>query len=98
MAAPTAAVAGRVITQATTMPRATPQRTAERRRAAPTPITLDQVDSLRTDNVVAGAARGFPDLGIEPTAFETVLPDYLWRFRPSGQYEALKESARNLRT
>ena len=28
---------------------------------------------------------------------ESVLPDYLWRFRPSGQYEALKESARNLR-
>jgi NADH dehydrogenase len=26
-----------------------------------------------------------------------VLPDYLWRFRPSGQYAAIKASARNLR-
>jgi NADH dehydrogenase len=28
---------------------------------------------------------------------EAVLPDYLWRFRPSGQYDAIKQSARNLR-
>ena len=27
----------------------------------------------------------------------TVLPDYLWRFRPAGQYAAIQESARNLR-
>jgi hypothetical protein len=26
-----------------------------------------------------------------------VLPDYLWRFRPSGQYDAIKESAKNMR-
>jgi NADH dehydrogenase len=26
-----------------------------------------------------------------------VLGDYLWRFRPSGQYDAIKASARNLR-
>jgi NADH dehydrogenase len=26
-----------------------------------------------------------------------VLPDYLWRFRPAGQYAAIKESAKNLR-
>lgn len=62
------------------------------------PITRDQVASLRTHNVVAPQARGFEALGIVPTAMEAVLPDYLWRFRPSGQYAALKESARNLRT
>jgi NADH dehydrogenase len=28
---------------------------------------------------------------------EAVLPDYLWRFRPSGQYDAIKDSAQNLR-
>lgn len=64
----------------------------------PAQITRDQVKSLKVDNVVSEGARGFADLGIRPAAPEAVLPDYLWRFRPSGQYEALKESARNLRT
>lgn len=64
---------------------------------APQPITLDQVASLRANNVVADGARGFRDLGIEPAAMGSVLPDYLWRFRPSGQYAGIKESAQNLR-
>ena len=37
-------------------------------------------------------------LGITPTALSAVLPEYLWRFRPSGQYDAIKRSAKNLRT
>ncbi len=60
-------------------------------------ITRDQVRNLARDNVVAPGARGFAELGITPTAMETVLPDYLWRYRPSGQYEAIKESAKNLK-
>ena len=63
----------------------------------PPQITRDQVRSLRVDNVVADGQRGFDDLGIEPTAMEAVLPEYLWRFRSSGQYEAIHESARNLK-
>nr|MDA3857126.1 complex I NDUFA9 subunit family protein [Roseovarius sp.] len=63
----------------------------------PAQITRDQVKSLRVDNVVAPDARGFADLGITPVAIEAVLPDYLWRFRPAGQYEAIKESAKSLR-
>lgn len=63
----------------------------------PAQITRDQVKSLRQDNVVSDGAKGFADLGIRPTALEAILPDYLWRFRPAGQYEALKESAANLR-
>src|SRR6056297_1760931 len=63
----------------------------------PPQITRDQVRSLRVDNVVSEGAKGFAELGIEPAAIEAVLPDYLWRFRPAGQYEAIKESARNLR-
>jgi NADH dehydrogenase len=63
----------------------------------PPQITRDQVRSLKVDNVVADDAKGFADLGIEPTSLEAVLPDYLWRFRPAGQYEAIKESASNLR-
>lgn len=63
----------------------------------PPQITRDQVRSLKVDNIVSDDAKGFADLGIEPTSLEAVLPDYLWRFRPAGQYEAIKESAGNLR-
>ena len=61
------------------------------------PVTCDQVANLAVDNVVSDGAKGFADLGITPTAMMAVLPDYLWRFRPSGQYDAIKESAKNLR-
>lgn len=63
----------------------------------PAQITSDQVRSLRVDNVVSEGAKTFADLGIRPTALEAILPDYLWRFRPAGQYSAIKESAGNLR-
>ncbi|MBU3260454.1 complex I NDUFA9 subunit family protein [Roseovarius sp. PS-C2] len=63
----------------------------------PPQITRDQVRSLRVDNVASEGARGFADLGIKPVAMEAIMPDYLWRFRPAGQYEAIKESASNLR-
>ena len=60
-------------------------------------LTRDQVKQLRHDNIVADDAKGLSDLGISPTAMEAVLPDYLWKFRPSGQYAAIKDSAKNLR-
>lgn len=60
-------------------------------------LTGDQVKNLRHDNVVAPGAKGFADLGIKPSAIVAVLPDYLWPFRPSGQYAAIKASAKNLR-
>lgn len=60
-------------------------------------LTRDQVKNLARDNVVAPGARGFAELGITPTAMEAVLPEYLWRYRPSGQYAAIKDSAKNLK-
>ncbi len=60
-------------------------------------ITRDQVRNLARDNVVSPTARGFAELGITPTAMEGVLPEYLWRYRPSGQYAAIKDSAKNLK-
>ncbi|WP_166417355.1 complex I NDUFA9 subunit family protein [Cochlodiniinecator piscidefendens] len=60
-------------------------------------LTRDQLKNLRKDNVVSEGAKGFADLGIAPTSYETVLPEYLWRYRPSGQYDAIKDSAKNLR-
>ena len=62
------------------------------------PVTKDQLINLAIDNVVADDARGFDALDIRPTALEVVLPDYLWRFRDSGQFDAIKESAKNLKT
>ncbi|MDM7968052.1 MAG: complex I NDUFA9 subunit family protein [Paracoccaceae bacterium] len=63
----------------------------------PAQITRDQVRNLAQDNVVSEGAKGFADLGITPISLESVLPDYLWPYRPSGQYASIKASARNLR-
>ena len=57
----------------------------------PTPLlTPDQVELLRSDNIVSQAAqaegRTIQALGIEPTALEAVVPSYLWRFRKTGQF------------
>jgi uncharacterized protein YbjT (DUF2867 family) len=57
----------------------------------PTPLlTPDQVELLRTDNVVSQAAqtegRTIEALGIDPTALEAIVPSYLWRFRKTGQF------------
>jgi NADH dehydrogenase len=53
-------------------------------------LTPDQVRLLRTDNVVSEAARRekrtLPGLGIEPTSLAAILPSYLCRFRPRGQF------------
>lgn len=63
----------------------------------PAQITRDQVRNLKHDNVVGDTAKGFADLGISPTPMESVLPDYLWPYCNSGQYAAIKGSAKNLR-
>ncbi len=60
-------------------------------------LTRDQLRNLARDNVVAPGAKGFAELGIQPTALDAILPTYLWRFRPSGQFDAIRESARGLR-
>ncbi|WP_333827028.1 complex I NDUFA9 subunit family protein [Pararhodobacter sp.] len=62
-----------------------------------TVLTKDQLRNLARDNVVSPGAKGFADLGVEPVPMELVLPGYLWRFRPAGQYTAIGESAKGLR-
>jgi NADH dehydrogenase len=57
----------------------------------PTPLlTPDQVELLRTDNVVSAEAtnqrRTLEGLGISPETIEAVVPFYLWRFRKTGQF------------
>jgi NADH dehydrogenase len=60
-------------------------------------LTRDQVASLRSDNVVSAGAKTLTDLGITATPMAAVIEEYLWPYRPSGQYTAIKESAKNLR-
>lgn len=52
-------------------------------------LTPDQVSMLRRDNVVAPGAKGFAELGIQPTAMEAVLDSYLYAYRRYGQYSHL---------
>ena len=59
-------------------------------------LTRDQVKLLQHDNVVADDARTLADLCIRATSAEAILPNYLWRYRPTGQYDAIKDSAKNL--
>ncbi len=55
------------------------------------PLTLDQVRLLRHDNVVGMTDDPeialLSDLGIEARTVEAVVPQYLWRFRPHGEFE-----------
>ncbi|MBL8788910.1 MAG: complex I NDUFA9 subunit family protein [Rhizobiales bacterium] len=54
------------------------------------PITADQVELLRADNVVSAAAkaegRDLTGLGINPRSFSAIVPTYLYRFRKEGQF------------
>ena len=50
------------------------------------PITLDQVLNLKNDNVVSKEEKTFKDLGIEPKALEIILSEYLWKYRPAGEF------------
>jgi NADH dehydrogenase len=54
------------------------------------PLTPDQVELLRVDNVVSEHAkregRTLEKLGIYPVAMASVVPSYLWRFRRAGQF------------
>ena len=61
-------------------------------------VTRDQIKNLCRDNIVSSHYKSFNDLGITPTTLDTVLPNYLWCYRPSGQFAAIKESAKNLRS
>jgi NADH dehydrogenase len=54
-------------------------------------LTPDQVELLRSDNVVSEAAKAagltLEGLGITPDSLEAIAPQYLWRFRPAGQFQ-----------
>jgi uncharacterized protein YbjT (DUF2867 family) len=57
----------------------------------PLKLTPDQVELLRSDNVVSDAAKAagltLEGLGIAPDSMEAIAPQYLWRFRAAGQFQ-----------
>jgi NADH dehydrogenase len=50
------------------------------------PLTPDQVEMLKYDNIASSGELGLATLGITPTAVEAILPTYLDRFRRGGWY------------
>ncbi len=45
------------------------------------PLTLDQIKSLKTDNIVSDTAMTLSDLGVKTTPMDAILPSYLGRFK-----------------
>ncbi|WP_323035055.1 complex I NDUFA9 subunit family protein [Pararhodobacter sp.] len=60
-------------------------------------LTLDQIKSLSRDTVVSDGAKGFAELGIDPTPMQMILPQYLWVYRPTGQFLAMREATQTMR-
>jgi len=58
------------------------------------PLTMDQVELLKSDNVVSAEARRenrtLEGLGITPQGIEAIVPAYLYRYRKAGQFTAPK--------
>lgn len=54
-------------------------------------LTKDQVLQLRGENIVSEAAirenRTLAGLDIQPQSIGSILPSYLWRYRPAGQFQ-----------
>ncbi|MEZ6023999.1 MAG: complex I NDUFA9 subunit family protein [Hyphomonadaceae bacterium] len=60
------------------------------------PLTGDQVNMLKRDNVVGmdANAGAIKDLGVASLeSIEAIVPTYLWRFRPYGQFQTKQKPA-----
>jgi len=59
------------------------------------PITVDQLEMLKEDNVVSLSRPDVQSIrALDITDLETVegiVPAYLWRFRPRGQFGAVTD-------
>ncbi|WP_281684067.1 complex I NDUFA9 subunit family protein [Thalassobaculum salexigens] len=56
-------------------------------------LTRDQVELLKSDNVVAADAKTLADLGVKATPVEVIVPTYLDKFRPGGRYSTGRQPA-----
>ncbi len=58
----------------------------------PPMLTRDQVAMLAEDNVVSESAKSLEDLDIQPSTLGAILPTYLYKYRPYGQYARTKST------
>lgn len=60
------------------------------------PLTADQVELLKSDNLVSDQARQegrtFEGLGINPVGVEAIVPSYLFRYRRAGQFSTSEQA------
>lgn len=52
----------------------------------PPPLTSDQVEMLKVDNVAEHGLPGLAEAGVVGASVEAVVPTYLYRYRKGGQY------------
>ena len=57
------------------------------------PLTSDQVESLKADNVADKGLPGLAEAGVIPPTVESVVPSYLYRYRKGGQYAEVPAGA-----
>jgi uncharacterized protein YbjT (DUF2867 family) len=57
------------------------------------PLTSDQVELLKSDNVAEHGLPGLAEAGVVPTSVEAIVPSYLYRYRKGGQYAATPAGA-----
>lgn len=55
-------------------------------------VTVDQVKSLKRDNVSSGDHLIMDDIGIVPTPVEVIVPDYLVTYRVGGEFANRKKT------
>ena len=58
-------------------------------RKIPLLITEDSVKQLKNDNIVSKEYLSFEDLEIKPKSLDLILPSYLKRYRPRGNFSDL---------
>lgn len=57
------------------------------------PITGSQIEMLTRDNIVAPSALTIGDLDVDMLeSVEAIVPSYLWRFRPYGEFHKTSEA------
>lgn len=63
---------------------------------SPLPFTKDNIEQLKLDNVISNREYSFKDLNIKPQNIDTVIPLYLYSYRPHGQYNEVTKSANEI--
>ena len=61
------------------------------------PFTIDNVKQLKVDNIVGKKAKSLKDLQIAPKTIDSIIPTYLYPFRPYGQYNEITEISKKTR-